>query len=414
MVKSNSRKVLQQKLWLRPSAGILLVVFILSISGMAFAQGVLDPLDILIIDWSPDGQTLAIGYWNNEVWLYDLNMEPVTQLPLETGQDIRSLSWNPESNMLAAGTRGAEFRDSRVTIWDVNTGTVHTIIQQNQASIAQFAWSPDGTRLAATEGEHINIWDPITGNLLSTLPGHEWPASAVDIDWHPDGTLLASGGDDYMVRVWDTTTGEQVQVFPAPTEYWVSTVNWSPDGSMMAVTSLNNIYIWDITNNQIIATLTEHTDTVYAVDWRSNTIASSGPDKTIRIWDAETWQLINTITLEQGVSRTISLSPDGQQLAYSGGESIEIIPVPVLPIAAAPPNQTLTDTDASGSETVTLDGSASTDPDGTIVSYSWTENDVEIATGVTPTVDLPVGEHTITLTVTDDDGLTASDACQES
>jgi hypothetical protein len=79
------------------------------------------------------------------------------------------------------------------------------------------------------------------------------------------------------------------------------------------------------------------------------------------------------------------------------------------PIPTAGPDQTLTDTDASSSEPVTLDGSASTDPDGTIVSYSWTENDVEIATGVTPTVELPVGEHTITLTVTDDDGLTASD-----
>jgi hypothetical protein len=63
-----------------------------------------------------------------------------------------------------------------------------------------------------------------------------------------------------------------------------------------------------------------------------------------------------------------------------------------------------------GSEAVTLVGSASTDPDGTIVSYSWTdESSTEIATGVTPTVDLPVGEHIITLIVTDDDGLTASD-----
>lgn len=79
------------------------------------------------------------------------------------------------------------------------------------------------------------------------------------------------------------------------------------------------------------------------------------------------------------------------------------------PTADAGPDQTVTDADNSGSEDVTLDGSASTDSDGTIVSYSWTENSVEIATGVNPTVAFDVGAHTVTLTVTDDEGATGTD-----
>ncbi len=81
--------------------------------------------------------------------------------------------------------------------------------------------------------------------------------------------------------------------------------------------------------------------------------------------------------------------------------------VPPTPTAGA--DQTLS-ADASGNALVTLDGSASTDPDGTIVSYVWTDSGgVEIATGATAQVTLPVGEHTITLTVTDDDGASATD-----
>jgi hypothetical protein len=76
------------------------------------------------------------------------------------------------------------------------------------------------------------------------------------------------------------------------------------------------------------------------------------------------------------------------------------------PVANAGQDQTFTD---SGSESVMLDGSASTDSDGTIVRYVWTLDGAEIATGVNPTVDLPVGIHVITLTVTDNDGLTGAD-----
>ncbi len=79
------------------------------------------------------------------------------------------------------------------------------------------------------------------------------------------------------------------------------------------------------------------------------------------------------------------------------------------PIASAGPNQTVTDDNGNGSEQVALDGFGSSDPDGTIVSYSWSENGVEIAAGVNPQVNLNVGVHTVTLTVTDDAGATGID-----
>ncbi|MAU11687.1 MAG: hypothetical protein CL607_17815 [Anaerolineaceae bacterium] len=89
--------------------------------------------------------------------------------------------------------------------------------------------------------------------------------------------------------------------------------------------------------------------------------------------------------------------------------SIEPAVANVAPIADAGSDQTVVDNDGNGNQDVILDGSGSSDSDGTIESYSWVENSVEIATTENPTVNFDVGTYTVTLTVTDDDGATASD-----
>jgi len=80
------------------------------------------------------------------------------------------------------------------------------------------------------------------------------------------------------------------------------------------------------------------------------------------------------------------------------------------PVAHAGPDQTLTDSGGDGVELVTLDGSASTDSDGTIVSHEWREGGTVVGLIAAPQIWLPVGTHTLTLQVTDDDGATGTDS----
>ncbi|MBI2621547.1 MAG: S8 family serine peptidase [Candidatus Levybacteria bacterium] len=79
------------------------------------------------------------------------------------------------------------------------------------------------------------------------------------------------------------------------------------------------------------------------------------------------------------------------------------------PVADAGADQTVIDNDGNGTEAVTLDGSGSYDPDGSIVSYDWYEGGIWLGSGATLTVDFALGTHTVTLTVTDNDGASASD-----
>ena len=87
-----------------------------------------------------------------------------------------------------------------------------------------------------------------------------------------------------------------------------------------------------------------------------------------------------------------------------------VTPIPnASPVAEGGPDQTLTDSDGDGAEGVTLDGGASSDPDGDQLSYVWRIGDQEVGQGSMVTTALPVGAHTILLQVSDPSGATATD-----
>lgn len=79
------------------------------------------------------------------------------------------------------------------------------------------------------------------------------------------------------------------------------------------------------------------------------------------------------------------------------------------PVANAGEDVVVVDKNNDQSEEITLDGSASKEGSAGISKYSWATAEGEIASGVSVTVTLPVGETKVTLTVTDESGKSSSD-----
>lgn len=101
-------------------------------------------------------------------------------------------------------------------------------------------FSPDG-RLLATGGddETVRLWDPTSGAQSALLPGHTSRVRAVD--FHPDGRLLASGSADGMVRVWDVLEGWCLTVLRV--SGGLSDVAWHPRGDLLAAGGERGLYV---------------------------------------------------------------------------------------------------------------------------------------------------------------------------
>ncbi|MGH8174991.1 MAG: autotransporter domain-containing protein [Steroidobacter sp.] len=145
---------------------------------------------------------------------------------------------------------------------------------------------------------------------------------------------------------------------------------------------------------------------------------STDPDGAIVSYE---WLIGASTLIATGVNANVRL-PDGAQTVTlrvtdnDGGVATDAVTITVgasnpaiVPVANAGADRIVADTDAAPGESVILDASASTDPDGVIVAYEWSLGGQLIATGATAAVQLADGESFITLAITDDGGNTASD-----
>lgn len=93
------------------------------------------------------------------------------------------------------------------------------------------AFSPDGRRVAVSCAQTVRLFDTATGAELKRLEGH--PNHVFSVAFSPDGTLVAGGGFEGVVWVWNAASGEAVQRMSVHAGY-VTILEFSSDGAWLA------------------------------------------------------------------------------------------------------------------------------------------------------------------------------------
>jgi WD40 repeat protein len=154
--------------------------------------------------------------------------------------------------------------------------------------------SRDGSRVASgSQDKIVRVWSVQTGQCEHTLEGHS--GRVWSVVFSPDGSRVASGLNDKTVRVWDVQTGQCEHTLNGHSGSVISVV-FSPDGSrVVSGSSDNTVRVWDVYTGQCEHTHEDHSDLVSNVGFSpdGSRVASGSSDKTVRVWDvANTAELL--------------------------------------------------------------------------------------------------------------------------
>jgi WD40 repeat protein/serine/threonine protein kinase len=180
------------------------------------------------------------------------------------------------------------------------------------------ALSPDGRLLAAGGNDGIvRLW-----NTQSWKEVHFFQAQGLHIHrvaFGPGGKHLATTGGDGTVKVWNVKTGERLYTI----QHGAHHVVFSPEGHWLALAGSDSVKVFDATSGQLLRTLPGPVDNVQglALSPDGQCLAfGNNRDRTVRLWDTVSWVERHTLGPHAGILMDLAFRRDGAQLAVACGQ----------------------------------------------------------------------------------------------
>ena len=262
---------------------------------------------ISAIALSGNGNRLAIGNKEGELEIYDLGKSKYHLF--DASDPILGLELSRDGNCLASITQ------RKAILWDLATGKRKMHEMPAEYVLGPLALSDDGTRVAIGDLDGmIKIWDSATG-IDRELRG-ETPEDIRVLAFSLDSKLLASGSGKGHVQLWDAATGKKFGEQMDNGAY-VRCICFSPDGKELVTTGLNGtVKTWDVNSQKAPLRILEgHVSSVDTAVFSSDgtRLATASWDKTARVWDVASGTQLLELTHSSEV-KDLGFSQDGTRL----------------------------------------------------------------------------------------------------
>ncbi len=355
----------------------------------------------------PDNQTIASASDDGTVRFWDVETGEETQLIEVTPNPVISLDFDSSGNFLAVSTRpfirifaietgeeiialndkeggvrrvefvnnsplivGATF-DNSLAVWNLDENIyIGEIDTSYNGDVLGLSTSTDGTQLAVALSSGRILLGTISNGDQLVLDYHL--SGARDVQFSPDGRLIASVGMDNVALVIDTQNGEVLSRLPldsfgysvefssdsrflyvATADGKVTTwdinrqqlindreltipsirqIAFSPNNRHIAtITDEDNIArVFDVNTNQQIAVLSGHEGRIFSIAYRptANLIVAAGDAGNVYVWSVNNYELVDTLVTDQEHIYSVAFTPDQNVIAVGGEQFISLWNLP--------------------------------------------------------------------------------------
>jgi WD40 repeat protein/predicted Ser/Thr protein kinase len=273
------------------------------------------------VAYSPDGKVLAVA---------GLIQEFVEIWDAPAHKRIASLQPN-EGCLVAFSPRGdllATDAGNQIRLW--RTGSWDLVAERTiSGRIRVLKFSPDGKWLASmSEPDEVTVWDVGQWAVVRRTRGVRpmgWHVGA--LDFSPDGKTLVVGDAVHHLRLFDLATGNTDVNIPEAHPEGISSVAWSPTGSVIASGSAFSggpIRLWDAASGKAFGSLEGHTSWICELVFSTDGLRlySASADQTIRVWDVEQRRCLAIMRGSTDEVYGLALSPDGTTLASASKDGV--------------------------------------------------------------------------------------------
>jgi WD40 repeat protein/DNA-binding SARP family transcriptional activator len=241
---------------------------------------------------------------------------------------LTNLDNDPELSLMLAlqALEGAHTREAENVLHQaLAVSRVVCTLFGHELEVSGLAFSRDGTLLASGSVDTVvRIWEVESGRELHALTGFKGMVYGLDFDLA--GQRLAAGSWDGTVRIWDVRTGaaQMTLVMPLPAgsegkEYSITDVKFSPDGQFLAVGGQDQVIVWELETEQPWLVFAQGRRVVtFSPNGRLLAFAGFEGDslsgkRFVTVWDLETGREV--AILVTGEVTGLAFSPDGKLLA---------------------------------------------------------------------------------------------------
>ncbi|WP_242040283.1 nSTAND1 domain-containing NTPase [Anabaena subtropica] len=262
------------------------------------------------VAFSPDGQRIVSGSYDNTLRLWDVNGNSIGKPLMGHESGVTSVAFSPDGKYIVSGSR-----DNTLRLWDVNGNSIGKPLMGHESGVTSVAFSPDGKYIVSGSRDNtLRLWD-VNGNFIGKpLMGHE--SGVTSVAFSPDGKYIVSGSKDKTVRLWDVN-GNSIGQPLMSHESGVNSVAFSPDGKHIVSGNWNNtLRLWDVNGNSIGQPLMGHESGVHSVAFSPDGkhIVSGSYDNTLRLWDVNGNSIGQPLMGHKSGTHSVAFSPDGKHI----------------------------------------------------------------------------------------------------